>query len=121
MVWGVEDRYQMTMNRLTLDDVFVLYVTNPAKAIAGIFKVASLCYFDETPLGWSKVYPYRVKIQPLAMPSAPIPMEEKLIEELLFITDKSKRGRTVFFFPSMVLMTEEDYLTIHRWLGQKKP
>lgn len=121
MLWGVEERYQMTMKRLTLDDLFAFYVTNPAKAIAGIFKVASKCFFDETPLGWNKIYPYRVKIQPLTVPPIPIPMEERLIEELLFITDKSKKGRPVFFFPSMVLMTEEDYLTIRRWLGQKMP
>lgn len=118
-VWGVEDRYEITMKRLTQDDLFVFYVTNPAKAIAGIYKVASQWFFDEKPLGWNKLYPHRVKIHPLVVPSAPIPVDEKLIEELLFITDKSKKGRPVFFFPSMVLMIEEDYRTIYSWLEQK--
>lgn len=119
LVWGVEERYEITMKRLTLDDPLVMYVTSPAKAIAGIYKVASRSYFDEKPLGWSKPYPHRVKIHPLVVPPSPIQIDERLIEELLYITDKSKRGRTVFFFPSMVLLIEEDFRTMYNWLEQK--
>lgn len=115
-VWGVEDRYETTMKRLKLNDLFLFYITNPAKAIAGIYKVTSEWYYDEKSLEWNKLYPYRIKITPFVMPPALIPVDEKLIEELLFITDKSRRGRTVFFFPSMVLLTEEDYKTVEKWL-----
>jgi len=118
-VWGVEDRYKITMKRLTLDDLLIFYITNPAKAIAGIYRVASNFYYDETPLGWNKIYPCRVKIKPLVVPRDPIPVDEDLIGELLFITDKSRRGRTVFFFPSMVLIPKEDYRTILHWLQRQ--
>lgn len=118
-VWGVEDRYEITMRRLTLDDHLVFYVTSPAKAIGGIYKVASTWYHDDKPLGWNKLYPYRVKIRPLIVPTVPVPLDEKLMEDLLFITDKSKRGRAVFFFPSMVLISDEDYRTIIKWLQEK--
>jgi len=117
-VWGVEERYETTMKRLELNDIFLFYITNPAKAIAGIYKVASKWYYDEKSLDWNKLYPHRIKIIPFVVPLVSIPVDEKLLEELLFITDKSRRGRTVFFFPSMVLLTEEDYKTVEKWLQQ---
>jgi len=89
------------MKRLTLDEILVFYVTSPGKAIEGIYKVASEWYYNETSLGWDKLCPYRIKINPLVMLSTPIPLDEKLIEELLFITDKrlENRGRIVWRKP----------------------
>jgi len=128
LVWGVEERYQTTMRRLARDDFLIFYVTNPQKAIAGIYIVASGWYQDNIPIGWVKrvkekpvltTFPFRVRIAPHIVPPQPVPVDGELLDQLLFVTDKSPRGRVVFFFPSMVLIPHEDFQTIVSWLEIK--
>jgi len=128
LVWGVEERYQKTISRLARDDFLIFYTTNPQKAIAGIYTVASSWYHENTPIGWVKrakgkpvltTFPFRVRISPHIVPSQPVPVDEELFERLLFVTDKSPRGRVVFFFPSMVLISDEDFKSIVSWLENK--
>jgi predicted RNA-binding protein len=128
LVWGVEERYQMTMRRLVEDDFLIFYTTNPQKAIAGIYTVASGWYQDNIPIGWVKrvkrkpvptTFPFRIKIVPHIVPPQPVPVDEELFERLMFVTDKSPRGRVVFFYPSMVLIPHEDFKTIVSWLENR--
>ena len=120
--WGVDDRYQITLeNNVSVGDLLVFYVTGTG--IAGIYRVASPYYFDDTPIGWvSKqgdpyTYPHRVRITLISLPEKPIPLDKTFRRQLLFITDKGKTWQ-VFVFPSMVLIPEEDYHTIRKRLQQ---
>jgi len=118
-VWGVEDRYEITMKKLTLGDIFVFYVMKPVGAIAGVYIVSSKCYYDENPLGWSKIFPYRVKITPLLVPPNPVKLDDKRVKELLFFTDKSRDARRSFFLASMFLIPDDDCRTIINWLEEE--
>jgi predicted RNA-binding protein len=120
--WGVDDRYQITLKKnVSIGDLFIFYVTRTG--IAGIYKVASPYYFDDTPIGWINkkgepyTYPNRVRITQILLPKKPIPFDKEFRQELLFITDKGKTWQ-VFVFPSMVLIPEDDYHTIRKRLEQ---
>jgi len=113
---------------LVRDDFLIFYATNPQKAIAGIYTVASGWYQDNVPIVWVKrakgksvltTFPFRVRIAPRIVPPQPVPVDGELLDQLLFVTDKSPRGRVVFFFPSMVLIPREDFQTIVSWLENK--
>lgn len=126
-VWGVDDRYQYTLkHNVSVDDVLIFYVTG--MGIAGIYKVSSPYQYDETELGFVKrrkkekkivgeTYPHRVSISPIIIPKAPVPLDESLRKELIFITDKGKTWE-MSVFPTMVLIPKEDYDTIYRKLSE---
>jgi len=118
--WGVDDRYQVTLKEnVSVGDIFVFYVTGGG--IAGIYKVNSPYSYDNTPLGWINkkgepyVYPHRVDVTPVLLPEEPVQLNQEFRRELIFITDKSKTWQ-VFVFPSMVLISKEDFEIVERKL-----
>ncbi|MBX5328700.1 MAG: EVE domain-containing protein [Candidatus Bathyarchaeota archaeon] len=116
---GLEDRYEITVKKLTLGDVFVFYVKQPVGAITGVYIVSSKWYYNEKPVGWSKIFPYRVRITPLLVPPTPIKLDDKRVEELLFFTDKSRDARRSFFLASMFPIPDDDCRTIIAWLEEE--
>jgi len=119
-VWGVDDRYETTMKNLMLGDIFVFHVIRPLIAFTGAYVVSSKWYYDEKPLGWSKTYPYRVKITPLLVPPTPVKLDDKRVKELLLFPDKSRDARRIFLFASMFLISDEDCRTIIGWLEEEE-
>ncbi len=115
-VWGLEDRYETKVKKLMLGDIFVFYVKQPVGAITGVYIVSSRWYYDEKPIGWTKIFPYRVRITQLLVPPTPIKLDDKRVEELLFFTDKSRDARRSFFLASLFPIPDEDCRTIiHGW------
>jgi len=112
-LWGVDDRYEFTLkNNVSIGDFFVFYVTK--KGVVGIYKVTSEYFYDSTPVGWVNkkghpyTYPHRINIEPVLLNEIPLPINEEIKKQLVFITDKSKSWM-VFVFPSMVLIPKEDF------------
>lgn len=139
-VWGVDDRYKLTIERnVSLEDELCFYVKpdrcpsyrNESRkwksSITGIFRskkhnsARDLAYKDDRNIGWvdpmgkPKAYPYRVDMEKVSIPRAPIVFNQQLKEELLFITDKSSSWGP-FVFPSMVLLPKEDMETLKTWI-----
>ena len=121
-VWGVDERYRITMERyVSPQDGVCFYVTPDNRAglpyksesrgwkssIAGTFQTKKhgdkCCYFEDLDIGWidpegkPKTYPYRVDLERMDMPKAPIAFNQQLKEELVFITDKTKSWGHLFF------------------------
>jgi predicted RNA-binding protein len=96
------------------------------KAIVGIYRATGTCYYDESDIGWLtrdgtkplQNFPHRIKITSIyPRPIVPIPLSYKfgrtLLEELLFLPDKSKSYYNILY-PSMLSILEEDFLTIKK-------
>jgi len=115
-VWGVDDRYRITLERhVSLEDKFIFYVTG--RGASGAYQVASPYFYSKKPLGWINkrgkpyLYPNRVKIEPILLPKKILPFSTALRRELIFITDKSGSWAP-FVYPSMVIIPKEDYQTL---------
>jgi predicted RNA-binding protein len=96
-------------------------------AVVGIYKAIGKCYPDNSDLGWldrngekpEQNFPHRIKIASIYTQQInPIPLNfksgRKLMEDLLFLPDKSKSYYNILY-PSMLLIPEEDYITIKRY------
>jgi hypothetical protein len=125
--YGYEVTWDQYMSR---GDPAIVYVNK--RGFAAVVEVGEK-FYDESPIGWSKVYPYRFHIKikkeggPLKISSSVrrhSPDSEKAvhhnpntIDQLVFITDKGvgERGGARwnnFVFPSLVAIPQEDFVTI---------
>jgi len=130
-VWELDYGYQVTWDRyISRGDAAIVYVNR--RGFCAAVEVGEK-FYDEGPIGWSKVYPYRFRIAirkeggPLRIFSSirrHSPESEQadhynpnLIDQLVFITDKGvgERGGARwnnFVFPSVVAIPPEDFKAI---------
>ena len=130
-VWGLDYGYRVTWDHyISQGDPAIVYVNK--KGFAAVVEVGEK-FYDENPIGWSKVYPYRFRITikkeggPLRISSSvrrPSPDSEQAvhhnpnaIDQIVFITDKGvgERGGARwnnFVFPSLVAIPQEDFVTV---------
>ncbi len=112
-VWGVSERNRRRIELVEEGDMLIFYVK--PKKIAGIMKATSKAFRDEREIfsteGFSEreVFPYRVKLEPVAIPEKPLNFDE-IIEELTFI--KRRDRWTGHIRGAMRTIPKEDYETI---------
>jgi len=115
-LWGVSERNRGKIERVRPGDFLIFYVK--PKKILGIFKATTKQFksgeriFDSTGFSEDEIFPYRIKLQPFALPENPIPIE-KLIPELTFII--SKRMWPGYFRKAMQAIPKEDFELVHSW------
>ncbi|MFY9194129.1 MAG: EVE domain-containing protein [Methanoculleus sp.] len=126
-IWGVPKRNKSIMHRVKPGDTLLIYIrqekvddaTLPS-AIAGVYEVASEPYEDHTrlfltpPHMGDEVFPYRMRVQPVAVFSEPLEFKP-LIPDLKFITNK--RMWSGHLRQAMRTIPEEDYQLILRRAG----
>ncbi len=130
-VWGLDYGYQVTWDRyLNIGDAAIVYVNK--RGFSAVVVIGGK-FYDEQPIGWSKVYPYRFHITinkeggPLRISSSVRRRSAEseqadhynpnLIDQLVFITDKGvgERGGARwnnFVFPSLVAIPLDDFSSV---------
>jgi len=110
LVWGVPEARKALIDQVKKGDFLAFYVS--PKRLAGAFKVASKPYMDRRKLFPYKgrygreIYPWRVKIEPVAVPKKPVPFED-LVPKLKFI--RKKTAWTAYVRRAMQKIPAEDF------------
>jgi predicted RNA-binding protein len=69
--WGVKEKYKHTIQRMKVDDEFIVHLTE--NKTAGICKVTREYYYDTQPTwGDGNFYPHRIGFEPVKVPAKPI-------------------------------------------------
>ncbi|MEM2352493.1 MAG: EVE domain-containing protein [Thermoproteota archaeon] len=109
-IWGVPKRNRRQIEAVKPGDLLVFYVM--PKRIMGIFKAVSGTFeSDELIFSWGEfgreeVFPYRVKLEPVAIAEKPVQFES-LIPKLKFIVNK--KMWTGYLRGAMRTIPKEDY------------
>lgn len=73
-VWGADDNRAQQIKKMQKNDEIIVYLVG-MKLIA-ICKVISDYYYDETKIWKDGIYPHRVQIEPVKIPSNPIDIKK---------------------------------------------
>lgn len=118
-IWGVGKRSKGSIEQVRIDDVLIFYVM--PKTIGGIFKCVSEPYEDQTEifkwhqLGRKELFPYRVNIEPVIIPTELINID-RLIPQFRFINKKLGYMWSLQLRKGMLEIPESDYLLIKNHL-----
>ncbi len=69
-IWACDDNRSQQIKRMKKGDEIVIYLTG--MKLAGICKVVSDYFYDDTRLWDDGIYPHRIRIEPLLIPTYPI-------------------------------------------------
>jgi len=118
--WGVSRKNQKLLEKTEIGDFLVFYVKT--NKLGGIFKIISKPFeseeeiFGSAGLVQSKIYPYRVKLDPMIIPKEPIPFEG-LIPRLGFIVNKEQWGS--YLRKAMIRVRRESYEVMRQSLKRE--
>jgi MoxR-like ATPase/predicted RNA-binding protein len=73
-VWGADDNRAQQIKKMHKNDEIIVYLVG--MKLAGICKVVSDYYYDNTKIWDSDIYPHRVKIEPITILSSPIDIKK---------------------------------------------
>ena len=117
-IWGVPERRRGRIEKVRTRDYLIFYVT--PQSIGGIFKAVSESFqSDETIFRWGEfgrheVFPYRINIDPVFLPTERIRFTKELANKLEFITYKQKYS--IHFRTAMKLISEKDFQVFEGFL-----
>jgi predicted RNA-binding protein len=119
LVFGASEEHKSYMERVKPGDNIVFYLISKVvknkllagRSIAGISKAVSTFFYDEKRIfKTDKIYPYRIKLEPIKTPKNEIKLDKDLINKLKFIKNKSMwnahiQGRAIRPIPQEDLET----------------
>ena len=121
-LFGLDYRYYQTWkNFVKKEDKAVIYVTKKGFVATAIVKGKKV---DFKKIGWTRIYPYRILInieegknvvklayslkEDLKKKEKVVHVNPNFIDELIFVTDKSKSWSS-FVYPSILTIPKEDF------------
>jgi predicted RNA-binding protein len=73
-VWGADDNHAQQLKKMKKNDEIVIYLAG--MKLAAICKVSKEYYYDDTKIWQDGIYPHRVQIEPVKIPSTPIDIKK---------------------------------------------
>jgi MoxR-like ATPase/predicted RNA-binding protein len=73
-IWGADDNRAQQIKKMRKNDEILVYLVG--MKIAAICKVSSEYYYDDTKIWDGGIYPHRVKIEPIKIPTSPIDIKK---------------------------------------------
>ncbi len=124
-VWGLPEGRENLIKRLKKGDYIFIYLMSSKKGdethpprLAGLFKVASDPYRDSRRIFKGRVYPNRVKLEPMIVPKKPVEFKP-LVPKLEFI--KNKQFWSAHLRSGLVRVTKRDFDLMRRRLEARYP
>ena len=118
-IWGVPEKGgKRQIEGVRPGDLLIIYVM--PKKIGGIFRAVSEPFesrekvFNWADFGREEIFPFRVKLEPVAVPSEPLPCE-KLVGKLSFT--KGIKRWSIKLRRAMFKISAEDFEIIMEFVG----
>lgn len=122
-VWGLPEGREKLIKRLKRGDYLFIYLISSRKGgvtlpprLAGLFQVASEPYQDSERIFRGRLYPNRVKLEPLIVPEEPVEFKP-LVPKLTSI--RNKKFWAARFRSGLAEVPEEDFELMKRALAKR--